>query len=499
MQEKINQKEWLGVAGLIFFFLVLRAGFLAAGGIAATDEAYYIQAGLNLLAGKLYPAFGETTAGQPLFPIFLTLGLKWGGDPVLAARGASLILSALTLIPFHLCVRSLATKEETFWSDLIFVLAPFAVRFSTQAMTHSLFNLTLVLMLIFILRAKNSGRFGWAVLAGLAGSAAYLTRVEGLALVVFVAFGTLWVERLGWKFFWGLLASFIFFCVPFWIWLRAAHGVWQLEWIEGSGVTAAFLNQWRDFLKETGPLTHFSPFLAAGYLYLERLAKTYYLLFPRVFPVFVWIILGFGMVKMFSSKKSGLASAVLILLFASFPIFFYPLLGIDARYLSPTGVFLTMFAGPGLCDLWERGGNRKWIRRLGLAVLILNFLPGYGQVLAANRDAPLEHKRMGEWIREHMTTPQVILGSDKLPCFYAGEMCGRFVWLGPTLKALEPERSFEDLLKREGVQLVFVDTRYATHWPKIEFLFTDSPSKRFARLAEFREGQEKIILYRFNP
>ncbi len=53
--------------------------------MAAADEAYYIQAGLNILSGKLYPAFGEAQAGQPYRILYSLLDLASRGSRGLAA------------------------------------------------------------------------------------------------------------------------------------------------------------------------------------------------------------------------------------------------------------------------------------------------------------------------------------------------------------------------------------------------------------------------------
>ena len=488
MQEKITKKELWALAGLMFLGFLVRVLFLGAEGIVSTDEAYFIQAGLNIASGKLYPAFGEANAGQPLFPFILSLGLGLGKDPVLTSRLISIFLSVLTLVPIHFCVRSFASKEEAVWSDLVFILAPFAVRYSILAMTHSLFNLMLVLTFLFILGAKNSKRLTWGVLAGLASSAVYLTRVEGLAFVLFVGLGTLFLEGLGLRFFAIWFLSLTLFSFPFWLWLRKVHGVWQLIWMEGSGALSEFSHHW----------SHYSKGTSAVYFYLRELSKTYYLLLPRIFPVLVWIVLGVGAAKIFSVKKSERPPAILVLLFASFPIFFYPLFGIDPRYLSPTGIFFSMFAGVGLQNFCEKGKNVKWIRGFCLLILVLNFLPGYGQVLGANRDAPLEHQQAGEWIRDHVSGPQVITASDKLSCFYAGKKCERFVWLGLQMDRLRRGERFEDILKQEGANLIVADTRYMANWTEFQFLFKGPPAW-LTRLAEFGEGKEKILIYRFSP
>lgn len=157
-----------------------------------------------------------------------------------------------------------------------------------------------------------------------------------------------------------------------------------------------------------------------------------------------------------------------------------------------------MLVGPGIQEVCKKIKNKRrgWVFFL---VIFLNFIPGYGQVLSANRDAPLEHQRRGEWIRDHIDKPQIIMGSDKLPCFYAGKICGRFVWMGPTMDELENGVSFEEILQRRGVSLVIADIRFMSHWTKYHFLFEDKVPANLKRLADLSDARERIILYQYQP
>ena len=80
---------------------------------------------------------------------------------------------------------------------------------------------------------------------------------------------------------------------------------------------------------------------------------------------------------------------------------------------------------------------------------------------------------------------------------YVRKKCERFVWLGPQMDRLRQGERLEDILKREGVSLVVADTRYMANWTKFHFLFKDPPPW-LTRLAEFGEGKEKILVYRFS-
>ena len=507
MHENLKRQEKLLLGGVVCACFLIRLVFLLLNSIkvkeiVSTDEAYYIQAGLNILAGKFYPAFGEANAGQPLFPLFLALGFKWGGEPILTARFLSSLAGAMTLIPFHLCVRSFFRSTDAFLSDWIFVLSPFAIRYSVLAMTHSLFNFFLVLMLLFLLKALKTNIFLWSIGAGLAGCGAYLTRVEGLAFVIFVLLGGFFLGRPALKLSLVSLLTFVLSCIPFWIWLRLAHGTWQLGWQEGQGVAGKFSSYWHVYLNNAflylpieGAIFKLHG-LGSFYLYLRELAKTYYLLLPRVLPILVWVLVGFGFLRVFSRKQDSARVPISwIILFASFPILFYPLFGIDARYLSPTGIFFAMFAGPGLQFLASK--KKPWIPTAGLLIILINFIPGYGQLFAAGRDAPVEHKQAGEWIKNHVSEPQTIIASDKLSCFYAGPMCKRFVWMGPLYFQARQGASFEELLQKQKVDLVVADTRFMSRWPGADSLLKGPGSNFLVPLVEFTEGPEKIILYRF--
>lgn len=504
LPSEINQKEWLELTVLMIMAFCVRLFFLAFQGMAAADEAYYIQAGLNILAGKLYPAFGEAEAGQPLFPLFLSLGLKITNDPVLAGRLLSIFISVLTLIPFHLALRSFCTQKEALWSDLVLVLVPFAVRYSVQAMTHSLFNFFLVTLLFLIFKAQKTENLKWGWVSGLAALGVYLTRVEGFVYVFFILTGSIFLPRLGFRFCCYFLLSFILGCLPFWIWLRMVHGSWQLMWIENSGALETFSRHWSNNLNNSffyfageRSLIASNSLEARAYFYFRELSKSYALLLPRVLPILIWIACGLGALKIFERTEHRKFIFVLFL-FGIFPVLFYPFFGIDPRYLAPSGVFFSMLAGPGIQEICEKI-KTKSIGWICFAALLLNFVPGYGQVIAAGRDAPVEAKQMGEWIRRHITEPQVIMGSDKLPCFYAGQICKQFVWMGPTMRELENGISFEDILKGRGVDLILADTRFMSQWTPYRFLLEEKVPPKLKRLTDLTEDGQRIILYQYVP
>ncbi len=513
-RKSVSKREWGALVGLMLLALLIRVGFLSQEIMVTPDEAYYIRAGQNLLQGEPLGAFGESQKGQPLLPYSIAWVLRFGGeDPVAASRWLSLIVGVLTLIPFHFCVRSFCSLAETFWSDLVYVLAPFAIRYSVWAMPHAYYNLFLVATLLFLLKTQKSGRLLWAGLAGASAWGAYMTRTEVLVIVGILGLAGIifsWVapqvekKGLRLRLVGCFLLTLILLVIPHAIWIRKATGIWQLTWTAGEGATGAFLEI---LPKGLNPTLSFEesiglsrPLLFYPYFYFRELARIYFSLMPDILPLFIWILIALGMVSVASQGREGKARFLLTVPFLAFPFFFYPLVGVEPRYLYSGAIFLIMFSGAGINFLCKFG-EKKLACVICFTVLMLNFIPGYGVLLAgySHKDEPFEQKQLGEWIRKNYSEPQLIYGSDRRMCFYAGPACKEIVRMHLAEEPVRKGISFETFLAQQGVNLVVADSRYVLkYYPTLAFLLENRPSKALTKVFEVSDGPERIILYQFD-
>lgn len=445
------QDEW----GCLFFLaaLAFTARLICWSQIPMiwTDEGWYVRWAQDIAAGRNFDVFTEAYKGQPLLPLLLAPICRIAADPPSAASLVTVALGVLTIIPIHLCARVLGGRPAALWSDLLYALSPFAIEYSAHALTHVPFNLFFMLALLFLLHTQRTGRDLWSWLAGAAAWGCYMVRPEGFVLWAYLlAIALLTGGKARLRSLVGFASSFLLLCIPLWIWIKHNTGVWQLAWTAGPGASGLMFLR---YPKDSTPLTFILHYSGAVVGALRRL--------DELWPFATWLLAAFGVIKIWQ-KKSRRKSVLLILGFASFPLFFYPLWIAAPRLFQPVACSAILFAGVALyrtCDyIHARSRLAKAPVIAACAVLLcLNFLHGYRLIALHNRELSLEPKEIGEWIRRNAAGPQVILGGELRCAVYAQEACNRFVRLArPSLQRIE-RVGWKQFLEEEGITMVVVN------------------------------------------
>ena len=483
----MDKKELGLLVALMLTALLIRGFFLSKVEVLLPDEAYYVQMGQHLAEGGSFHDFNRverTNMGQPLFLYLYAIVSPLGKDPIKTGQWVSLFFALATLVPFHFCARLLSSRVAALWSDLVYVLSPLFIQYSVWAMPHSLFNFFFVVSLLFTLKAQRSGRLSWILLAAVAAWGFYMVRPEGFFFAA--VFGLAILFSIGRRPALVFSALFVLLSLPFWLWLKKETGIWQLTWSEGLGTSGIFLRRLIERMGvDAGPLT----FLR---FYAENLGDCYSML-PKILPLMIWMLVSVGVVDVLRRDRTLVRSVLIVLALVGFPFFFYPSYNVEPRFLVPSILSLTMFAGAGIHSIEER--IKRWGKPIGLGLLILSFIPGYRSLLLSFKEEPMEQKQLGEWIQLHFKTPQVILGSDWRTCFYAGPSCKRFIWIIEEIHPLMKGSSFQDFLRLKKVDLIAADTRYLPKFfPSFNFLLKDSPPN-LKPLVQVSEKENKITLY----
>jgi hypothetical protein len=126
--------------------------------------------------GLLVYAFGLPT--RTAFPDDLPFAMQ------LAAQLASAFCSILLVVPMYFLGKELFDRRVGFWGTLLFQCIPSSGRLMADGLSEPLFLLLASAALLFAVRALGTGRARWFVLCGLATGLAYLTRQEGLLVVL---------------------------------------------------------------------------------------------------------------------------------------------------------------------------------------------------------------------------------------------------------------------------------------------------------------------------
>ena len=190
----------LAAAAIVLLAALLPSGMLAWRSRAMPqlgiihDDSIYVVTAKSLAEGNGYriaslPDQPHQTKYPPLFPLLLSLAWRW--EPVFPATLPGMMLLTWGMLPA--CVfltwrllreAGLSLLEATAIAAWI-AINPVAVMFSTIAMSELMSLALLLAAIVLAERAlRGEGRDGIALLAGLLGGAAFLTRSAALPLLV---------------------------------------------------------------------------------------------------------------------------------------------------------------------------------------------------------------------------------------------------------------------------------------------------------------------------
>jgi len=181
------QRQWTLLLAGMLIFLALGVHFLNQ---TPDDVFITLRYAANLAAGH-GPVYniGERVEGfsNPLLLALLALLHLLMSDPralVLAAKGLGLLAGLLTLLALYaLARRDPEGAEFRGWPPLLFALAGYPALWAASGMETALHALLIVVALGGYLRALETGRKAWRVLAGPIFALVALSRPEGIVFL----------------------------------------------------------------------------------------------------------------------------------------------------------------------------------------------------------------------------------------------------------------------------------------------------------------------------
>ena len=182
---------WLGA-------LAVRLGYVliaAPAPVGVGGDAGYYHSAANLIAhghflyrsilGGSYP----TAEHPPLFPLVLSVASMFGGDSLLAHRVTGCVIGALTVVAVAALGRRVAGPRTGWIAGALAAVFPPLVTADGLVMSEPLFALLVAVSLIIALGPPDRRR---SVLLGATVGLCALTRGEGLALLVLLAWPAAW-------------------------------------------------------------------------------------------------------------------------------------------------------------------------------------------------------------------------------------------------------------------------------------------------------------------
>jgi dolichyl-phosphate-mannose-protein mannosyltransferase len=460
----------LGVFLVVLAFrLVAWAGTFTFG----TDSAAFLRMAEQMRDGSWYDALkANYHPGYPAAIAGLSLVV---GDLERAGFLVSILFGSLAALPLFLLARDRFGLPSALVAVALYALHYPLVELHVDVMTEGLFCAMLFGAIWMGDRFLDTNRLAWALGAGVASSAAYLVRHEGLIAICGLTCWFLFeaVRRrdrtsgdlvLGTAF---AVALFLIASMPFLVWVRGEVGQWATT-AKGSGIPLRRLME--------GQVV--SP---QGHLTLKALTA-----FARLNFFVLLIPLAAGLAWCWAGEKWKR------LYLLSWPAAYLAGVGyvmhgmgyVSYRYLIPGFALLLPFIAYGIVRLADKAPER--FRKQGLAVAVagLCLLVGF-KVFDVHRREDLPLVRAGEWIRAHSRgRPDILTTQDKVVWYAKGN-------LKPAPKSIQDAANADFVVFTER-------DRNQAEWPFIPELDRDP---RFQRIeGDFTSGapvkRDSVRVYR---
>ena len=424
--------------------LVVRIAVGLTDDAASTDETAYLHSGLSFVEGDGFERYGEPELHfPPLLPVLLGVSSWVVSDPHTGTVALTVVSGTLLIVPLSLLGRRLAGPAGGVATACVAALAPGLatmpqIRGTGSEAEYALLIVTAVWLVVSAADRDGRARLVRVAAAGLLVGLAYLTRPEGLLVVVPLGVAVVVLAR------WrppraATVAAFalpILLCVaPYATYLHANTGRWELTaktqdasieaWAAVARGDRAARNQELYGLDETELR------FAAEYTPLTTLARAHpgeyrgivgtnvgkledVVRMPTVLPLPVWALAAFGAWRFRRSRTVWLLLAVGALPVLSALAFF-----VQQRYLVVTFALAMVLVGAALGSL--RGRVRTVAAVVVLALVVLPTVTSFRGEVAGwwHPVEQTEQRRAGEWLAAHSDPDARVMTRSMIVEFYA--------------------------------------------------------------------------------
>ncbi|MCR4290433.1 MAG: glycosyltransferase family 39 protein [Candidatus Scalindua sp.] len=173
---------------------------------------------------------------HPLYSLIMAVVYKVIPNMELSGTIVSLFFSTLTVIVFYLIGKSVFDRKISFVSAIILAFHPYAVRFSADIISESTYFFFFISALGLGYFAITNRKLLLFALTGICSALAYLTRPEGIGIIIVVAFWCALKDCVEIKVLWKeklvsiliLVVSFLVFSTPYLVFIKKETGSWSL-------------------------------------------------------------------------------------------------------------------------------------------------------------------------------------------------------------------------------------------------------------------------------
>lgn len=517
------------LTGLIFRVIVYGNEILIQ-----SDTPYFSRLGKNLIEYGNY-VFGENyNIGlffPPGYPLFVGITNLFINDLFISAKLVSLSASLITIFLFYIIGKRLYGNEAGLFAAFAYALHPLILKFSVYGTTEALFFCFLFLSIyLFIVSVNKDGFFVYTLL-GISIAMSYLTRPEGLLLLL-LPFIYLFssnplknkarILKISFMFL-----IFILIISPYVLFIKNSTGEFTItgkmdhiaflgEVIGGrefsrimadpqdpTAKTGRSLNDEKTQLRAFEAKTNFinyifkDPFSLIG-RYQRNVLQEIKILIKLLIPIMLPLFFVFFRKDLFNKRIRLIFVLLPVLYFAIYPLFF-----ILERHSLLIVLFLMLFSSGGfvnsttaffnLLDFYEIKKNKftvllgRNIKCIIIIVFILSGLSYYKFTNFGKIPMPAEHARAGYFLKKNVSSEYEKINVMSVRNWVSFYSDSRFTML--------PDANSNDVInfaKLYNVDYIAISERYLSAWDYYdELIQMDKHSSEVELIYEV--SSEKVI------
>lgn len=461
------------LVSLLLFAFLLRLPLAIYPEVIHNDGTAYIDQAKQIL-------LGDWTGGEnpPFYPSLIALIHFFLKNYEMAGIWVSIIFGTLVTLPIFFLGRSIFNEKVGAISALFAAVHPFLYTCSGSVLTESTYFFLLATSVLLGWNAFKNGKPSDILFFGLLTSLAYLTRPEGIGLLLVFAVWTLlinpaqgkrrWTRRIGIVLLAGL--CFLALSSPYLIQLRKELGRWGIS--KKASISFGSFSE-----KETPSMTgssnkksiHIVSILKDPLTLLKEIGVGFFISsykFNQAYSPLLSILAAFGFMLLFKKENRYEWKGNLYLM--SYLVFFFglvlPFFWITRRYASQMISISIPWAVLGFLGFvgWvkkrlKEGTFEKKFLAISL-ILILIGLFVQGRVTHSSEHRFIQ-REVGFWMKDHLPNKAKVMSRLPQEAFYAG-----LSWV--TL----PHKSYEEIINIahfDGVRYLIIDEKVEKDLPNL--------------------------------
>ena len=508
--------------------------------VLAKDGISYINIAKHFINGNF--AGGLTHPYHPLYPLFISLGSVANLEHELSGRIISLLFSILSILTVYIFSKRLFNPQLAFITALLIAFHPYSVRLSVDVRSESLYFFFYMLGFCLGYAALTTKESYLFLLTGTTSALAYLTRPEGVSIIVILS---AWIAvhsirdfkkphwYVGPRNLCLLLIGFLIFSCPYLLYLKHHTHSWtltqkkQLSKISGINIllndknkvlskrkcdipkwetSETLLNAEKDLSSRSGNFNTNSgayqknksaPDTKTRHISIKKYLKPLFKIFNAFadalhYPFLIFLMIGIlSAVRNHTHKLINLYILSYIILFL-FILYFLKLSSgyASVRHLMNIVLVTIFWTGLGVKNTydwlirWQKQPSQNLFSAKGivfLCLIITLFLP---KTLKSFKQESI-YIDAGLWIKTFYRDVPIILTDEPRVAFYAN-----------TLRLAVPKKmsydKFIKYAKQKKVKLIIVSEDINTFIPDF---FTKIHQSDMKKLIELSAKEKKVIIY----